>query len=214
MTMEERAMRAMLAALPGAHDEIVIALKEMCFVAAKTVFDETYIGPNEKQLDDIAEAAATRINTGRSVLWKIVDPADGVVVRTTPFNVVKHHQKYIKRNTAGRKKIEQELALMRQQLDEMVERMNNSETYFDDQTCASFEDVKAIVIAITASELKHDKRLTHAPHTPSLSCRKRTIILPPFNVSPKLVSVRTSRYLLGTVGVHVVVVPSSRNVGL
>ena len=33
MTMEERAMRAMramLAALPGAHDEIVIALKEMC----------------------------------------------------------------------------------------------------------------------------------------------------------------------------------------
>ena len=151
-----RAMRAMLAALPGAHDEIVIALKEMCFVAAKTVFDETYIGPNEKQLDDIAEAAATRINTGRSVLWKIVDSADGVVVRTTPFNVVKHHQKYIKRNTAGRKKIEQELALMRQQLDEMVERMNNSETYFDDQTCAS---LKAFVIAITVRELKHDKRL-------------------------------------------------------
>ena len=48
--------------------------------------------------------------------------------------------------------------------------------------------------------------------TANLSCRKRTVTLPPHPVSPWFVCVRTSRYLLGAVGVHSVVVPSSGNV--
>ena len=46
----------------------------------------------------------------------------------------------------------------------------------------------------------------------SLSCRNRTTSAPPTPLYPWLVSVRTSRYLLGPVGVHWVVVPSSGNV--
>ena len=38
------------------------------------------------------------------------------------------------------------------------------------------------------------------------------MILPPRRVGPWFVSVRTLRYLLGAVGVHSVVVPSSGNV--
>ena len=46
----------------------------------------------------------------------------------------------------------------------------------------------------------------------SLSCRNCTWRIPPCPVYPWLVSVRTSRYLLGLVGIHLVVVlPSSGN---
>ena len=51
-------------------------------------------------------------------------------------------------------------------------------------------------------------------HTANLSWRKRTVSLPPASVFPWFVRVRTSRYLLGRVGVHSVVVPSSGNVGV
>ena len=45
-----------------------------------------------------------------------------------------------------------------------------------------------------------------------MSWRKRTVSLPPLAVLPWFVRVRTSRYLLGALGVHSVVVPSSVNV--
>mmetsp|Transcript_7530 Transcript_7530/g.22433 ORF Transcript_7530/g.22433 Transcript_7530/m.22433 type:complete len:141 (-) Transcript_7530:206-628(-) len=101
------------------------------------------------------------MSTSRSSLWKIDDPVDGIV-RMTPFKVVKIHQKYIKRNTAGRKKLEQELAQMREQLDDLVERANGTHdyaTYVDEENCTIQQNFKAIVVAITANELKHDKRL-------------------------------------------------------
>ena len=59
-----------------------------------------------------------------------------------------------------------------------------------------------------------DGEASQFSHTANLSWRKRTVIRPPPRVSPWFVRVRTSRYLLGAVGTHSVVVPSSGNVGV
>ena len=48
----------------------------------------------------------------------------------------------------------------------------------------------------------------------NFSCKYFTVSTPPLEVYPWFVSVRTLRYLLGAVGVHSVVVPSSGNVGV
>ena len=57
-----------------------------------------------------------------------------------------------------------------------------------------------------------DEGFTFGATANNFSCRNCTVSLPPESVDPWFVSVRTRRYLLGALGVHSVVVPSSLKV--
>jgi hypothetical protein len=135
--MEGRLMLGMFGEVPTdarVHEEMVSALQEMCLAAAKTVYDERYVGPTEEQLDEIAEAAAARMSTTRTSLWPMDDEEWRSLLGTgntsmTPIKVAKVHQKHIKRNTEGREKLEQkmeelekQMALMREELHEVHKR--------------------------------------------------------------------------------------------
>ncbi len=155
MSREQRVMLRVFDELPPyLRDDTEDVLGTMCLAAARIVYEEHYIGPTEKQLDDIADAAAARITTNDSHLWKILDPVSGTVRWTSWYKV---HQKSITRNTRGRKKLEHEMTLMREQLDDLTRLTHNTHdyaTYVDEENCAIQKNFKELLIAFTAIDLR------------------------------------------------------------
>ena len=168
MSPEERVVSALYGVLPEetVRTQLIPALRDMTMEAAKTVHEERYIGPSEQQLDDVAEAAAARMSLGPRTMWKTKLDGEGVVMMS-PFKVVKMHQSHINRNTVGRFKLEEEIAQLREKIDIEIwnlqvkaSQQHQLSTYVDEENSTIQDNFKAIVVAMTALELKHDKRIT------------------------------------------------------
>ena len=168
MSPEERVVSALYGVLPEetVRTQLIPALRDMTMEAAKTLYEERFIGPSEQQLDDVAEAAAARMSLGPRAMWKTKLDGEGVVMMS-PFKVVKMHQSHINRNTVGRFKLEEEIAQLREKIDIEIwnlqvkaSQQHQLSTYVDEENSTIQDNFKAIVVAMTALELKHDKRIT------------------------------------------------------
>ena len=163
--MEQRVMLGLFGALPPAdvQEDMVKALKAMCLSAAWTVQEESYVGPTEEQLDAIAEAAAQKLGTNNHSLWKIDYGGSIGIVRETPFKVMKIHQRFIKKGQEKYKTLKLQVLQMGKEIAELRAELNEQQSYtqfMEDEHVTTAHNFKTLVIALTALELKHDRRIT------------------------------------------------------
>jgi hypothetical protein len=189
MSVEQRVMLGMFGELPppDVHGDMVSALQEMTLAAAKVVLDETYIGPTDEQLEAVAEAAAHKLGTSNRSLWKLDYGGEVGVVKTTPFKVVKIHQRFIKKGQDAHKTLKRQVNAMAEEVAALTAELNEQHgytTFVDDEQCTVQQNFKAIVVALTALELKHDRRISDLELKMQELCHKIDAILSRGPVSP------------------------------